>query len=393
MQEELIEHAFSKVREFYSKHGRTPVRREMEQVNTIARRYFGSWNNFIKTAGLKPNVNKTKAEVEAELLALINEFYGTHGRIPMRREFSAKSTSINKYFGSWNKFIAAAGFEPNDRRIPSLGKLKNSLVKFYIKHGRSPSIADCISKNGLYNPVSYYRHFNVNSWADVLEYVKLKSHFRVTTMTASEAKEKVIKLIKKHRIKYYKDYQRLKPANYPSSWYLKEKFGWNNLCYLAGTKVPVTKFSIKDYYLSLAKELGRTPTTKELEAKMGVTAGAMTWKTGQRLNHYIQSFGQTPANRTPARCKLSKKQLAEIYKAKSIEYGYPKGMPRGKLKKLTGYSREVYEYRFFSMNGLRLFCGFQLNKRGSKQYTEGQLRELLKKAKHAKKQKSPFKES
>ncbi|WP_286862967.1 MULTISPECIES: homing endonuclease associated repeat-containing protein [Sphingobacterium] len=376
-QEDIIAHAFSKVREFHAKHGRTPVRREMEDINTIARRYFGAWNKFILAAGLKPNT-RTKEEITAKLLALVSDFYEMNGRIPMRREFSAQSSTINNYFGSWNKFIAAAGFAPNDRRIPSIGKLKNSLVKFYLKHGRSPNISDCTRKNGLYNPLSYYRHLHVNSWADVLEYVKLKSHFRVTTMTADEAKEKVIKLIKKHRIKYYKDYKRLKPENYPSVWYLKEKFGWNNLCYLAGTKIPITKFSIRDYYLSLAKELGRAPTTKELEAKMGVTSGAMVWKTGQRLNRFIESFGQKPAHSTRERCRLSKKQLAELYKSKSIEHGYPQGMPRSKLMELTGYSRDVYELRFFSMNGLRLVCGFKLLHSGNKRYTEEELRNILK---------------
>jgi len=383
-QEDIIADAFSIVREFHSKHGRTPIRREMENINTIARRYFGSWNNFILAAGLKPNINRSKEEITAELLALVNDFYKINGRIPMRREFSAKSSSINKIFGSWNKFIAAAGFAPNDRRISSIGKLKNSLVKFYLKHGRSPNISDCTKKNGLYNSLSYYKHFKVDSWADVLEYAKLKPHFRVTTMTEAEAKEKVIKLIKKHRIKYYKDYKRLKPENYPSVWYLKEKFGWNNLCYLAGTKIPVTKFSIKDYYLSLAKELGRTPTTKELEAKMGVTAGAMVWKTGQRLNRLIESFGQKPAYSTRERCKLSKKQLAERYKSKSIEHGYPNGMPRSKLMGLTGYSRDIYELRFFSMNGLRLVCGFKLLQSGNKRYTEEELRNILKKPRYAK---------
>lgn len=381
-QEDIIAKAFSKVCEFHREHGRTPVRREMEDINTIARRYFGSWNNFILAAGLKPNVNRPKEEIIAELLTLVNDFYKKNDRIPMRREFSSKSSRINKYFGSWNKFIAAAGFDPNDRRIPSIGKLKNSLVKFYIKHGRSPNISDCIKKKGLYNTLSYYKHFKVNSWADVLEFVGLKPHFRVTKMTEAEAKENVIKLIKKHRIKYYKDYQRLKPENYPSVWYLKEKFGWNNLCYLAGTKIPVTKFSIKDYYLSLAKELGRTPTTKELEAKMGVTAGAMTWKTGQRLNLFIESFGQKPAYSTRERCKLSKKQLAALYKSKSIEHGYPQGMPRSKLIALTGYSRDVYELRFFSMNGLRLTCGFKLLQSGNKRYTEEELRNILKKPRY-----------
>lgn len=381
MQEEIIKHAFSKVNEFYKKHNRTPVRREMEDVNTIARRYFGTWNQFITAAGLTPN-SRTKAEISAELIGMVKDFYDANGRIPMRREFTPRIGTIVSYFGTWNKFIAAAGFDPNDRRIPSKGRLKNSLVKFYLKHRRSPSIADCVKSNGLYNFRSYFAHFEVSTWADVLEYAGLSSYFRITTMTESEAREKVVKLIKKHRIKHYKDYARLKPDNYPSVWYLKKKFGWNNLCYLAGTKIPVTKFSIQDHYLSLAKSLGRAPTTKELEAKMKISSGGMKWKTGLPLNKFLQSIGQQPIHKTPERCKLSKKQLAELYRTQSIAHGYENGMPRSRLLELTGYSREIYEKRFFSMNGLRSVCGFKLNQLGSKQYTEEQLREILKKPKY-----------
>lgn len=383
-EEKSIQEAFSKVQEFYKQHGRTPIRREMEKINTLARRYFGSWNNFILAAGLKPRVNKTAEEIKQQLLVLLDDFYDRNSRIPMRREFSAKSTSVRKYFGTWNKFIIAAGYNANDRQIPSIGKLKNSLVKFYIKHHRSPTVGDCIHKNGLYNYRSYFTHFKVTTWADVLEYAGLNSYFRVTTMTESEAKAKVIQLIKKHRIKYYKDYERLKPENFPSVWYVKEKFGWNNLCYLAGTKIPITKISIKDHYLSLAKELGRTPTTKELEAKMQVTSGAMTWKTGVPLNQFLQFIGQTPAQKTPERCKLSKRQLADLYKQKSIEHGFKNGMPRSKLLELTGYTRDIYENRFYNINGLRVACGFEIVPAACKPYSEEELRNILKKPAYAK---------
>jgi hypothetical protein len=383
-EEKSIQEAFSKVQEFYKQHGRIPIRREMEKINTLARRYFGSWNNFILAAGLKPRVHKTAEEIKQQLLALLNDFYDRNNRIPMRREFSAKSTSVRKYFGTWNKFIIAAGYNANDRRIPSVGKLKNSLVKFYIKHHRSPTVGDCTHKYGLYNYRSYFTHFKVTTWADVLEYAGLDSYFRITTMTDSEAKTKVIQLIKKHRIKYYKDYERLKPENFPSVWYVKEKFGWNNLCYLAGTKIPITKISIKDHYLSLAKELGRTPTTKELESKMQVTAGAMTWKTGLPLNQFLQFIGQTPAKKTPERCKLSKKQLADLYKQKSIEHGFKNGMPRSKLLELTGYTRDIYENRFYNINGLRVACGFEIVPAACKPYSEEELRNILKKPAYAK---------
>jgi len=53
-----------------------------------------------------------KRHTKASLIKLIRDFYNENGRIPMKREFkSVKACRI--YFGSWNKAIIAAGFEPN----------------------------------------------------------------------------------------------------------------------------------------------------------------------------------------------------------------------------------------------------------------------------------------
>ena len=47
-----------------------------------------------------------------ELLARISNFFTSHGRIPLKREFNAWG-SYAAEFGSWNAAIMAAGFEPN----------------------------------------------------------------------------------------------------------------------------------------------------------------------------------------------------------------------------------------------------------------------------------------
>lgn len=44
-----------RIRNFYKKHGRIPVKRETWGIYKPARKYFGTWNNAIKTAGFKPN--------------------------------------------------------------------------------------------------------------------------------------------------------------------------------------------------------------------------------------------------------------------------------------------------------------------------------------------------
>lgn len=47
-----------------------------------------------------------------DLLNQIKEFYFKHERIPLKREFGSRRI-FRSYFGSWNKAIKLAGFEPN----------------------------------------------------------------------------------------------------------------------------------------------------------------------------------------------------------------------------------------------------------------------------------------
>jgi len=50
--EEIVLKEISK---FFDKHGRIPVKREMYGCYKVARKYFGTWNIAIKTAGFQPN--------------------------------------------------------------------------------------------------------------------------------------------------------------------------------------------------------------------------------------------------------------------------------------------------------------------------------------------------
>jgi Homing endonuclease associated repeat len=47
-----------------------------------------------------------------ELTLKIKHFYARHGRIPLKRELNAFAV-FRRHFGSWNNAIIAAGFEPN----------------------------------------------------------------------------------------------------------------------------------------------------------------------------------------------------------------------------------------------------------------------------------------
>lgn len=45
----------SKIQDFVIKNGRIPVKREMWGIYKPARKYFGTWNNAVETAGFNPN--------------------------------------------------------------------------------------------------------------------------------------------------------------------------------------------------------------------------------------------------------------------------------------------------------------------------------------------------
>ncbi|MEX2054773.1 MAG: hypothetical protein WD972_01200, partial [Candidatus Andersenbacteria bacterium] len=65
------------------------------------RRAYGKRMSLINTKYTKQN-----------LLKRIRDFYKEQGRIPLKREFN-NFRLFSQHFGSWNKAIMAAGFEPN----------------------------------------------------------------------------------------------------------------------------------------------------------------------------------------------------------------------------------------------------------------------------------------
>lgn len=87
-----------------------------------------------------------KPYTKKELLSRIKEFYRRHERVPLKREFNMYR-EYRQHFGSWNKAIEAAGFEPT----PGLYVKR----KFVAKDGHSCDsfsekiIDDYLSKNKI----------------------------------------------------------------------------------------------------------------------------------------------------------------------------------------------------------------------------------------------------
>lgn len=84
---------------------------------------FGSWNKAIEAAGYTisnrtPNKPLENAYTKENLLNYIHKFVFETNKIPITKDFIDNNkypsyVTYQKYFGSWNKAIEAAGYSPN----------------------------------------------------------------------------------------------------------------------------------------------------------------------------------------------------------------------------------------------------------------------------------------
>lgn len=135
-------------------------------------RHFGTWNEMIAVAGFEPRTAATKCLYWTEelIVAACREFHDKHGRIPKAGEWRdaafdhPTAHSVQRRFGSWNKMIAAAGFEPRRAGSPVVwtkDAIADAMVDWRVTYGKWPTAWDWrVSHNG-----------------DVPFYATVKAHF------------------------------------------------------------------------------------------------------------------------------------------------------------------------------------------------------------------------
>lgn len=303
-------------------------------------------------------------QLEEKYIKIIQDFYKKNDRIPKRRELESYNTMFRKVFGSWNNAIKAAGYEADTRNLPSKDILIKSLCDFAHKNNRSPKASEANSKNNLHDPKSYMRAFGVKTWGEVLEYAGLEAYFHVSKITKNvqESREKIVKFIQEKNIKTIEEYKALKTKNFPSATYICEHFGWKNIVIEAGQSEELSIENITSRILEFHKENGHTPSISELSDLLKSSPRAITNITGTYVL-FVKSLGFKPKNNSPSANNLSKKELIELYKTKSLEFGYENGLPERLIREATGVGSDIFASRFTSLYNLREICGFKPRKR------------------------------
>jgi len=155
--------------------GDTPTHKEFREHGNMSSRMpadkFGSWNESVKKAGLKTNVEYglSKDTFRKAIKSVSEEYCG--GFAPTYKEFQKhskhSSSTVVKKFGSWNDALQGAGFEINIRMNTPLDRLSEDIRRVAEEYcdGEAPTLND-IEMYGEYPAITYRKRFG--GWFDAL---------------------------------------------------------------------------------------------------------------------------------------------------------------------------------------------------------------------------------
>lgn len=212
------------VKELANRLNRTPFGREFPHRNQAAR-LFGSWQNFLIAADIKPTKNNYSDE---ELFSLVQQLAEKLGRTPVAKEFPHHSIATHR-FGRWTKFLEAAGLQSNrqynsnsERNVYANEELLNKFNLLTEELGRIPQVRE-------------FKHYRIalnrfGSWNNFLKTAKATPVKKYSKMSDEQFIKDIQLLAKQlNRTPVFRDYPKAKVA--------ADRFGsWNKFLDIAGIK-------------------------------------------------------------------------------------------------------------------------------------------------------------
>ena len=266
--EELI----ALVKEQAAKLGRAPFKKEFP-YGEVVRWRFGTWQAFLQEAGMEPPSRKVEFSDE-ELIQKVQEQAAELGRAPFRKEFEL-SHFANRQFGTWSNFIKSAGLElaenPRSRSTITNEELIESIHQETAKLGRVP-----LSTEFRHGPLARHRFGSWKEFLDQagLEMSKLKKGVTNEELIALIQKETA----EKGRTPLKKEFQYggLITTRFGNWGNFLQQAGLEAGT-LAMRRKEISNEQLIEIIHEKAKELGRTPYEGEFEYKSLVVGRFGTW--------------------------------------------------------------------------------------------------------------------
>lgn len=269
------------------------IREHGEFAVTTYERRFGSWNESLNKAGLEYNIqsNISRSELIEKLVRFADELGGTPSKPEMNRQGPFSANTYIREFESWNQAIEQAGLQTNVEQNVSENKLIKE-IKRLAEEDRAPSRRD-MDHHGEFASSTYSREFG--SWNEAIR----------------EAGLEINKLDKIPREKLLSEITRLAddldstPSIYEMNEYgrygyraYRNEFGsWNNAVNEAGldtnANYNISKKKLKNEIQSLADQLNRAPTEREMD-KYGKFSGGAYYRQFGSWNEAITESGLDP---------------------------------------------------------------------------------------------------
>jgi hypothetical protein len=170
--------------------GESPGKREMNELGQYSysayRNEFGTWNKALLEAGLEPNLKEIPRE---DLIQALEDLAESLERIPrvndMRHQGRYSLTAYRNEFGGWNNALRAAGFRLNQERSIRKGKLLAEIER--LSADDVPPTSAEMSEKGDYSMSTYVRAFG--SWNKALRAAGYEPHIEKETEIERKTEE------------------------------------------------------------------------------------------------------------------------------------------------------------------------------------------------------------
>ncbi len=254
--------------------GRSPTRRGMKNPYVYIG-HFGSWNAALVAAGLEISKNQVRHD-KKDLIKILLSWHKKHKKIPAMRDFNKDTDTPNsstylKYFGSWNNALKEAGIKRQIIRIDINDISKEDLLKIFkdeylrIKPTSCRDFNNRRNKDKVPSVNRIIRHLNM-SWSDLLVKINIPTADIMFMNIPEERLFKKVrgiakKLKKPPSITEFDKYQDL-----TTSVSLINRFGgWNNFLKSAGllpkhkapVNVPEDNKSLLKMYKEFSIKIGK----------------------------------------------------------------------------------------------------------------------------------------